>query len=320
MSTPQFYSWDDDGSPGRALSGNLQNRLKQILVPCLVTGYGSKPSAGWTLEHEHANGFSLSNGNGIVNFVSNLPPENGNPAMNGFSIHIYNLETVTDRSNAILDGLNLRSGDFSPSSGVTTRHQISADVLFSNSLGTLRWSMVADSETAVLIANVPTAGSTGGETLVLYFGAIDNDFSTFVTLGGCKRPYAAGFPANLQLGSASTSCRSALDNTVLSKPLILPAFYSPSDLTNNNNSLNPSNDLQMPAFSRVGVVSDNKYCGNAKFLYKTLDSYAVNWMACLKQIGLSPNFEDMCKFSSSGGSVLAYSFGPLGGVYAGYII
>src|SRR5690554_114320 len=155
MSTPRFYSWDDDGSPGRALSGNLQNRLKQILVPCLVTGYGSKPGAGWTIGHEHANGFSLINADGnVVNFVSDLPAQAPYPAMNAQVIHIYAAESITDVSGAIIDGANLCSGTYRkgvPELANYPRHALGrASYLLQSQLSTLQWTLVADDNTVIL--------------------------------------------------------------------------------------------------------------------------------------------------------------------------
>lgn len=63
------YSSLDAGAP--VLSGSVYNRVKQILLACLVNGYGSKPAAGWTIGHQSAdgNGFSLGNGDGFINLV-----------------------------------------------------------------------------------------------------------------------------------------------------------------------------------------------------------------------------------------------------------
>src|SRR5690554_3548426 len=154
MSTPRFYSWDDDGSPGRALSGNLQNRLKQILVPCLVTGYGSKPGAGWTIGHEHANGFSLINADGnVVNFVSDLPAQAPYPAISNLSIHIYAAESLTDTSNAIINGVNLCSGTYRkgiPELANYPRHMLGyARETLQQQLSALQWTLVADDKTFI---------------------------------------------------------------------------------------------------------------------------------------------------------------------------
>lgn len=193
MSTPQFYSWDDDSSPGRALSGNQQNRLKQILVPCLVTGYGSKQGAGWTIGHEHPNGFSLINADdNVVNFVSDLPAEAPYPAINNYSMHIYVAESLTDTSKAIIDGANLCSGTYRkgmPELANYPRHMLgSARNLFQDQLSTLQWTLVADDKTFILnCSNVNSNSSISNYSYTLYTGKalLDTEVTgNFVVLGG----------------------------------------------------------------------------------------------------------------------------------------
>lgn len=193
MSTPQFYSWDDDGSIGRALSGNLQNKLKQILVPCLVTGYGSKQGAGWTLGHEHPNGFSLINADGnVVNFVSDLPTQAPYPTINPSAMHIYAAESLTDTSKAIIDGANLCSGTYRKGMPELTnypRHLFGyAGYLLTSQVTSLQWTLVADDKTFIL--NCSTSASTtnpNNYSFSLYVGKalLDTEVTgNFVVLGG----------------------------------------------------------------------------------------------------------------------------------------
>lgn len=195
MSTPRFYSWDDDGSPGRNLSGNNQNRLKQILVPCLVTGYGDKPGAGWTLEHEHANGFTLSNGHNYINFVSNLPAMTPYPAMNSYVVHIYAAESLTDTSGAIIDGANLCSGTFRkgiPEDSRFPRHLLGyVSRPLDSQVTTLQWTLVADDKTFTLncssSSSIDSAGSGPNYAFTFYAGEANLDAhvtGNFVALGG----------------------------------------------------------------------------------------------------------------------------------------
>lgn len=224
MSTPRFYSWDDDGSPGRALSGNQQDRLKQILIPCLVTGYGSKPGAGWTVGHEHANGFSLINADGnVVNFVSNLPAQAPYPAMSANAVHIYAAESLTDTSRAIIDGANLCSGDFRkgfPEPTNYRRHALGyVTYLLQSQVASLQWTLVADDKTFTV--NCSSNSSITGASqysFSLYSGKtlLDTDVTgNFVVLGGDVSTYnsfpgmyafARGYssPINLSTGLAET--------------------------------------------------------------------------------------------------------------------
>lgn len=201
MSTPRFYSWDDDGSLGRALSGNLQNRLKQILVPCLVTGYGSKQGAGWTLGHEHPNGFSLINADGnVVNFVSNLPAQAPYPSINSRSIHIYAAESLTDTSNAIIGGANLCSGTYRkgvPELSNYPRHILGfASYTLDLQLSSLQWTLVADDKTFILNCSSNNSDSSNNYnySFSLYAGKslLDTEVTgNFAVLGGSVGNYSS---------------------------------------------------------------------------------------------------------------------------------
>lgn len=203
MTEPSFYSWDDDGSPGRALSGNNQDRLKQILIPCLVTGYGSKPGAGWTIGHEHTNGFSLINADGnVVNFVSNLPAQAPYPAMNANAIHIYAAESLTDTSGAIIDGANLCSGTFRkglPELANYPRHNLGyAGYALAAQVISLQWTLIADDKTFILNCSTLASTTNGNYSFTIYAGAavLDNEVTgNFIVLAGDIVAYN-GSPAN----------------------------------------------------------------------------------------------------------------------------
>jgi hypothetical protein len=196
MSQPRFYSWDDIGIEySRVLVGNAQERLKQILVQCLVTGYESKSGAGWTLGHEHSNGFSLINADGnVVNFVSDLPEQAPYPATHGASIHIYAAESLTDTSNAIIDGANLCSGTYRKGMQELEdypRHQLGyAENVLKHGDATLQWTLVADEKTFILNCSdtYSRSGSPSNEhSFTLYVGEVILDTpvsGNFVVLGG----------------------------------------------------------------------------------------------------------------------------------------
>ena len=82
--TIRYYSSLDDGAPllPAVSSQRFIDNLRIVLINCLVTGYASKPGAGWTLAHDHPDGFTLSNGEGYINFVS----------VNSSNVAIYLLE------------------------------------------------------------------------------------------------------------------------------------------------------------------------------------------------------------------------------------
>ena len=51
MAAPIVYRWDDGNAP---VARGERRSLCDILYACLVTGYGSKPGAGWTREYVNA--------------------------------------------------------------------------------------------------------------------------------------------------------------------------------------------------------------------------------------------------------------------------
>lgn len=317
MSTPKFYSWDDDGSPARALSGNLQNRLKQILVPCLVTGYGSKSGAGWTLGHEHPNGFSLINADGnVVNFVSNLPAQAPYPAMNANAIHIYAAESLTDTSNAVIDGANLCSGTYRkgmPELANYPRHMLGyAWYALQGELSTLQWTLVADDKTFIL--NCSSSGSSGGYnssglySFTLYVGKslLDTEVTgNFVVLGGdvanyTDRPnmyaFSRGYssPINLSTGLAERVTVGA--QPYAGSPDTNPAAQTTKPLSRLN--------LQQPR-----LIYGNDFVGRLRgVVYDDVLRSLYGWEEHLKVLGFSgTDFTDRGKLVEIGGYNYAFA-------------
>lgn len=154
MTNPIMYtSHDADAIQGGQLTGNIQNMLKQILVPALVTGFGGKPGAGWSLVHEHDNGFTIGNARGdfYVNFVSNMPAQAPLPAMHSQVIHIYTAASFTGADGPYMQGANRCSGlfrDGQPEPSGNARHGGRFRHLENASeRQTLRWSVVATGDT-----------------------------------------------------------------------------------------------------------------------------------------------------------------------------
>lgn len=71
-----IYRSTDAGAP--ALPANVAyNSAKfymDVIKACLVTGYGSKAGAGWTIDYEDTTAgkhrLAVSNGNGIAEFIT----------------------------------------------------------------------------------------------------------------------------------------------------------------------------------------------------------------------------------------------------------
>lgn len=135
------YSHQDAAGPGLNLTGNNLERLKQILIPCLVNGYAGKPAAGWNLIQNIAAGFSLERASGgVVNFTR--------PSTSIYGLHIYLAESLTSTAASPPSGQNLRSGPYSASSNPsdTNRHWIG----FFDTYAVTGWLVLA-TPTAVLV-------------------------------------------------------------------------------------------------------------------------------------------------------------------------
>ncbi len=292
MTAPRFYSWDDDGSPGRALTGNLQNRLKQILVACLVNGYGSKPGAGWTLEHEHANGFTLSNGDAYVNFVSNLPASAPYPAMNTNAIHIYCAESLTDTSNSIIDGANLCSGTYQKGQVELAnypRHSLgNVRNILDSQLGSLHWTLTADNKTFILNCSSSSATSTTYNfSFTFYAGESLLDAAVtgnFVALGGDLGNYNLS-PSMFAFSRGYTSPRDI--STGLAQRVIVEAEPYASFATINPSAITES----MPGrfnFQQPRLMSAGKFTGRLRgVVYDDVLRSNYGWEVCLKALGFS---------------------------------
>lgn len=307
MSTPQFYSWDDDGSPGRTLTGNLQNKLKQILVACLVTGYGSKAGAGWTLEHEHANGFTLSSGDNYINIVSNLP------GMHSAVTHIYVAESLTDTSAAIIKGANLCSGPYRDgvSGGAgTPRHSFQVGNAFSSTA--LKWVVVADDKTAVIYCGF---GDIYFNQFTLYFGDVvtDADLSNrFLVLGDENVPYG-NYGRSFTLSMGFTAPRNLLTGIAEYTEVNAQPF-----LTRGAVFTNPTNPAG-PGLSNLNLQSprifvNNGFAGRLRGVayddVAALHSYPVY----LRALGLSgTDTAGIGKVVTVSGYQYAYAIGYMGG-------
>lgn len=313
MTAPRFYSWDDDGSPGRALTGNLQNRLKQILVACLVNGYGSKPGAGWTLEHEHANGFTLSNGQNYINFVSTLAAQAPYPAMHPAVVHIYVAESMSDSSGAIIKGANLCSGTYrfgSPEPSGYVRHSLQAGNALNNS-SNLRWTVIADDKTAVIYAGF---GGVYYNLFTLYMGDSITDSAisnSFVVLGDENKGYS-DYGMSYTLCRGYTAPRNLLTGIAEHAPIATQPFgrnYSFFGSANISGNIPANINLQSPRL-QVG----EGFAGRLRGVVYDDVLAPYGWPVYLRALGLSgSNVDDSGKIVTIGGHQYAYAAGYGGG-------
>lgn len=203
----RFYSFEDAGAPAVSNLSTTRkiDNIKQILKACLVDGYGSKPGAGWTIGHEHADGISFGNGLGFINFVNAVQ----------YTVAVYLMESITDGSTALASGANRRSGSWYDGQATTNRLHFYTN--FAASTANKGWFVVADERTVTLFL---TAGHTAANpttsysNAALHFGEFRTAMGTqgFICIGG-------GYGATSISTVASYSIYSAPAGMCLRNPL-----------------------------------------------------------------------------------------------------
>lgn len=182
--TIRHYSSLDPGAP--ALSGSLYDRVRQVMLSCLVTGYGAKPAAGWTVGHDVVGGFSLSNGDGVINWVANTADYVG----------VYIMEAITNGVPALAGGINRRSGIWADGVATSERAYFWQQGGFNGSSNP-HWSVTADAKTVIFQVGggISSANPESyGSGFAHYFGAYINGLgltgpATFCSLGnGTNQP------------------------------------------------------------------------------------------------------------------------------------
>lgn len=172
-----LYSNLDAGGPQSNFGGGAKGvaQLYNLLVPCLVTGYGAgdsaKPGQGWTLVHANLpTGFKLQAPDGVY-YTFYCPPTvtySSSPA-----VQVYLAESLSDLAAYPPVGSNVRSGDFSSSASATTRHWIAVSHYLNNSSYNKGWFLVArgsqvyivfltDDDLTTTAGQSAAAGSFGG--------------------------------------------------------------------------------------------------------------------------------------------------------------
>ena len=179
---PTVYHRDDAGAPALsygAASGLGFAALKTILKACLVSGYGSKPAAGWELIAEDTNYLVLRNGThkGYVCFTW-LSATN--------YVTVYLAETYTGVVSNVMQGAGLKTGIAANNSAP---HRFYASYVVYNS-ASVTWFMVADAKSFVLCNPVtngsgPSIAQTTGVSdygVMLYVG--EDSAQNFIAMGG----------------------------------------------------------------------------------------------------------------------------------------
>lgn len=255
--TVRMYSSLDTGAPD--LSGantpRLLDTLRIILRACLVDGYGAKEAAGWAMGHQVENGFSLSNGEGVINFVH----------VNGANVEIYLMESINDPSTPLAGGVNRRSGFWFDGETTTSRQ-----VFYSSALGSIAksWALVADDKTVTVM--VQAGVSVVNNTNSAYAGALHFG-RYFPVLGG------VGFcvlPGNAQYGSVNFWANTGQPGTCLRNPFtnLITQGAAPGYVLGNYPGINRTQSIQFPTFMprvlqfyRAGLLAGGMGMSGATF-------------------------------------------------------
>jgi hypothetical protein len=255
--TVRMYSSLDTGAPdlSAANTPRLLDTLRIILRACLVDGYGAKEAAGWTLGHQVADGFSLSNGEGVINFVHT----------NTANVEIYLMESITDPSTPLAGGVNRRSGFWFDGEATTSRQ-----VFYSSAAGSAAksWALVADDKTVtVMVQGGATAvdNTNSANAQALHFGRY------FPVLGG------VGFcvlPGNSQYGTGNFWASSNQPGTCLRNPYtnLIPQGAAPGYALGNRAGIDRTSNIQFPTFMprvlqlyRAGLLAGGPGLSGAAF-------------------------------------------------------
>lgn len=297
--TVRFYSSLDSGAP--ALSGSrFVDKLKSVLLGCLVNGYSSKPAAGWSVAHSHADGFTLSNGEGYINFA------NGN---SGNSVSVYLLESLTGTATAIPTGDNRRSGPWEDGATETDRQWL---YWSDHAAANPHWAVIADDKTVFISFGAAITSldfNVSGRATSLYFGRYLNasGLPSFCALGGGNT------------GSANSLFTECMVGTMLRNPLTglvsqgASPRYTPGvgvinalpDTTTRNNCVfdrfTPVRVAMMGYGSGISgaiTVASSIYCGRLRGV--VYDPYLAGLRATLAHglLGAGTTWQDRVKLIS----------------------
>ncbi|OWP50273.1 hypothetical protein [Pseudomonas nitroreducens] len=208
-----IYTHHDAAGPGLNLTGTNLDRLKQILIPCLVNGYAGKPAAGWTLAQSITNGLTLARPSGAaVNFTRTTV----------WGFMVYLMESMTSGAASPPTGQNLRSQAYSASSNPsdTNRHWVS----FRESDTVRGWFVAATADAFILCIRwgEAVADTALASSLVFFCGAAKlhsglTGVQNMFALGGEIRAVSyTSSTQNNQLEGGATLLRDPLTGAAIS--------------------------------------------------------------------------------------------------------
>lgn len=161
MADAIIYSSLDAGGPGLPTAGSHVERMYNILVPCLVAGYGAgaeaKPGQGWLLAHaDLPNGFTLKSPDGVYYIFY----KGSGGRYRDYYCQVYMAEALSLFEYPPV-GTNVRSGDYSPNYAAGSAERLWTTA-FSAGRSTVGWWLIARGSQVILSTSALDVDSTSG--------------------------------------------------------------------------------------------------------------------------------------------------------------
>lgn len=119
MAAPIVYRWDDGNAP---VARGERRSLCDILYACLVTGYGSKPGAGWTREYVNATFDKAAFRNNPLTGTGFFLQVDGFGAANAYTPIVQGFEAMTSESDGLFPfNASTQAGPLSNAANTTAR-------------------------------------------------------------------------------------------------------------------------------------------------------------------------------------------------------
>lgn len=255
--------------------------FKLLLIACLVTGYGSKPAAGWELISEGANYLVLRNGthSGYVclSFTGS------------YTVVVYLAETYAGVVSNVMTGDGLKTGT---ASNNAVPQRVNLMWLFGYSAFST-WFLVADAATFIFVGggvNSLLEASNDANAYVwrsLYVG--EDTAENFIAVGGFNLASDAAGAANYFGSNGFTALKNPDTGLLVGAGSISPVIPS-LDVASNQNSWRTTAILALDLVPLSPVswgLSGSTYAGKLRGVIQSAPLVCVAPSKAVQSIGFS---------------------------------